>query len=103
MKYVLTWTNRLRGSAAENVVAAETTLKLLANWQPNPDVTIHQWVIRCDGSGGFSVLETENAAALYKDLAVWSTLLDFQLFPVLDIGDATPLLGEATDIARSVV
>lgn len=103
MKFVLSYTERSGGSAAENVAAGESAQKLLANWSPSPSATIHQWVSRCDGNGGFSVLETDNAGELLRDLTTWSPWLDFQVFPVVDILDATPLTAEALDLAKSVV
>jgi hypothetical protein len=48
-------------------------------------------------------LETDDAAALYKDIATWSPWLDFRVYPVLDVGDSAPLWAEALSIARSVI
>ena len=103
MKFVLTYTTRSGGSAAETVAGGEAAQKLLANWTPSPAATIHQWVARCDGNGGFSVIETDNAGELLKDLSTWSPWLDFQVYPVVDILDATPLTQEALNVAKSVV
>jgi hypothetical protein len=103
MKFVLEYSERSSGNVADNVAAGESAQKLLSNWTPNPAATIHQWVQRCDGGGGFAVMETDDAAALYRDLATWSPWLEFQVHPVLDILDATPLLNEALATARSVV
>jgi hypothetical protein len=88
---------------ANNLAAAESAQKLLSNWTPNPAATIRGWVQRCDRTGGFAVLETDDAGALYKDLATWSPWIEFQVHPVLDMLDATPLTDEAIAIARSVV
>ena len=103
MKFVLEYSDRSSGSVADNLAAAESAQKLLSNWTPSPAATIHQWVQRCDGGGGFAVLETDDSGALYKDLATWSPWIEFQVHPVLDILDATALTDEALAIARSVV
>jgi hypothetical protein len=103
MKFVLEYSDRGSGSVQDNLAAAESAQKLLSNWAPNPAATIHQWVQRCDGSGGFAVLETDDAGALYKDLATWSPWLEFQLHPVLDILDTVSLNDEALAISRSVL
>ena len=103
MKFVLTYTQRPGGSAADNVAGGEAAQKLLSNWAPSPAATMHQWVQRCDGNGGFAVLETDNAAELYKDLATWSPWLDFQVYPVLDILQASPITSEALSIAKAVI
>jgi hypothetical protein len=103
MKFVLTYTLRSGGTPAENVAGGEAAQKLLSSWTPSPQATVREWVQRCDGNGGFAVLETENGAELYKDLATWSAWLEFQVYPVLDILEAAPLTGEALGIARSVL
>lgn len=61
-----------------------------ANWQPSDTATIREWVSRVDGNGGFSVIESDSAEDILKDLATWSSFLDFQVYPVVDIADATP-------------
>jgi hypothetical protein len=103
MKIVLTYTARSGGNVADNVAAGMAAEKLLSNWTPSPQATVHEWVQRCDGNGGFAVLENDNAAELYKDLATWTPWLEFQVYPVLDILEATPITNEALAIAKSVV
>jgi hypothetical protein len=49
------------------------------------------------------VLETDDQAELFRDLAVWAPWLDFDVVPVIDIGDATPITQEALQKARSVL
>jgi hypothetical protein len=103
MKLVLAYSNLTGGSVADNVEAAESAQKLLSKWAPSPSITILQWVQRCDADGGFAVVETDDMGALYKDLALWSPWLHFAVYPVLDIGDSTPLINEALATARSIV
>ena len=93
MKFVIVWTNRSGGSAAENVAANEAAQKLLS--------TPPTWVQRCDGNGGFAVVETDNSGELYKDLATWIPCLEIQLHPVLDIQEAAAIGLEALSIAKS--
>jgi hypothetical protein len=103
MKFVLSYTTRSGASAADNADSAEAAIKLLSNWTPSAGTTIHQWVARCDAGGGFSVLETDNAADLYRDLASWSPWLNFELHPVLDIQQSAPLSHEAASVFRTVL
>ena len=103
MKFVLAYTTRDGSTAEDNLKSGEAAQKLLANWVPSPNATITEWVQRCDGSGGFAVLSTDNAKDLYRDLAVWSPWLKFDVYPVLDILDATPLTDEAIHIASAVL
>ena len=37
--------------------------------------------------GGFSIIESDSAENILKDLATWSSFLDFQVYPVLDLAD----------------
>ena len=103
MKFVLTYTARAGGTAAENIAGGESAQKLLSNWSPSPSATMHQWVARCDGQGGFAVLETDNATDLLRDLATWSPWLEFQVFPVVDLTETTAITLEALAKARGVV
>ena len=101
MKFVLAYVLRPGASAAENLASGEAAQKLLSTWTPSPSATIHQWVQRCDGNGGFAVVENDTAAELYKDLAVWAPWLEFQVYPVIDILEAMPITSEVTQIAKS--
>jgi hypothetical protein len=103
MKFVLSYTLRAGGSVEERVTAGEAAQKLLANWAPSDTATIHQWLQRCDGNGGFAVVENDDQADLFRDIAVWAPWLDFEVVPVLDIADATPITQEALQKVRSVI
>ena len=103
MKFVLAYTTREGSNAEDNLKSGESAQKLLANWTPSPSAAITEWVQRCDGTGGFAVLSTDNAQDLYRDLATWSPWLKFEVIPVLDILEATPLTEEAIHAASAVV
>jgi Protein of unknown function (DUF3303) len=49
------------------------------------------------------VVETDSSADLFGDLAVWGPWLEFEVIPVLDIADATPIADDALQKARSVL
>jgi hypothetical protein len=102
MKFVFTYTTQQGGSEADRHEAAKKAQQLLATWQPSDTASILQWVSRVDGNGGFSVIETDNAENILKDLSTWSSFLDFQVYPVVDIADATPVTQAALD-ARSAL
>ena len=48
---------------------------------------------KVDGSGGFSLCETDDLAALAKWTQEWSDLLEFETFPVLDDQQLALVLG----------
>ena len=95
MKFVLAYTTQQGGSEADRHEAAKKAQQLLATWQPSDPASVLQWVSRVDGNGGFSVIETDSAENILNDLSTWSSFLDFQVYPVMDIGDATPVADAA--------
>jgi len=101
MKFVITYTTRSGGTAADNIASAESAQKLLAGWAPSG--TMQQWVQRCDGQGGFAVVENESAADLLRDLATWSPWLEFELYPVVDITESTAITQDALAAAQAVI
>jgi hypothetical protein len=100
MKFVLTYTFREGGSVAEREAAEKRGMQLLAKFQPS--VQFSEWVDRVDGQGGFAVFESGDAATIMKDIAIWAPMFHFELYPVLDVLDATPVQQEAIDFRESV-
>jgi hypothetical protein len=94
MKFVLVY--KLRGNdTAKGIDDSERSAqKLLTSWQPHAPEGISEWLTRVDGSGGFAVVETDDAAALWKDLATWTVWLEFEAIPVIDIGESTAKVDE---------
>jgi hypothetical protein len=100
MKFVLTYTFREGGSVAEREAAAKRGLQLLSKFQPS--VQFSEWVNRVDGEGGFAVFDSDDAATIMRDIAIWAPTFHFTLYPVLDLLDATPLQQEAIEFRDSV-
>jgi hypothetical protein len=95
VKFVLTFSTRGGGSEVDRFEAAQRAQDLLSKWQPSPAATIREWLTRCDGNGGFCVLETDSATELLKDLSTWSSFIEFSVYPVVDIAESTPIQAEA--------
>lgn len=87
MKYVMTWNTRYQGGIAENEAAAARGVELFAKWTPPQGLKFLQFVGRVDGTGGFAVVETANVADLMDGAAKFVTSNEFQVYPVVDIGD----------------
>jgi hypothetical protein len=102
MKFVVSWTMRSGGSATETEAAIPRVLALFSKWTPHSGETIHQFVARADGNGGFAVVETDNLAGLALDNAKFSPYLDFSVYPVLDIQEGAALLAEAAEFRKSI-
>jgi hypothetical protein len=100
MKFVLTYTTRDGGSAKDVEAAEKRGMQLLSKFEPS--VAISMWVDRLDARGGFAVFETDDPAGILKDIAIWAPFFDFELHPVMDVADATPLQQEAIDFRDSI-
>lgn len=100
MKYVLEWRVRAGGSSEENLTSTGRSLQVLSKWTPS--TTIHQFVARVDGTGGFAVGETDDMAVLAKDCAIFGPYVDITVHPVLDMDQAAEVLGSGIEFNRSV-
>jgi hypothetical protein len=102
MKFVVIWRVRSGGSGAENEATEERVLQVFSKWTPPADETFHQFLGRLDGTGGFAVVETDNADSLGEAAAKFSPFLDFEIVPVNDIAETTRLLSEGVEFRRGV-
>jgi hypothetical protein len=102
MKYVVSWTTRLTGSAAENEAATRRGLALFSKWQPPASTTFHQFVGRLDGRGGFSVVETDNPADLLDASSKFGPTVDYEIFPVVDIAEWIQGLQQGAEFRESI-
>jgi uncharacterized protein DUF3303 len=102
MKYVMTWTPRLSGSAEDNEAAARRGLELFSKWQQPAGATFHQFVARVDGTGGFAVVETDNPADLLDGTGKFAPLNEFQLYPVVEIADWVRSAQEGVEFRESI-
>jgi Domain of unknown function (DUF3303) len=100
MKFVLAYTVRDGGSPTENEQAAKRSMQMLGKFEPSME--IREWVDRVDGEGGFAVFESDDPAAMLKDIAIWAPLLRFELHPVLDVAESTSLQQEAIDFRDAI-
>jgi len=97
------WTYRLNGTAAENDETLRRGLAAYSKWSPPQSTTYHQFVGRVDGGGGFAVVETDNPADLVETTSQFATILDYQIFPVLDIAEAARALQRGVEFREAVV
>ena len=95
MKYVVITTPRAGGSGKDNEETQRRVLELLSKWQPKATTTIHQFVTRIDGGGGFIVGETDNPDDMIEATAIFSPYFDYQIYPVVDFAGAIPTFERA--------
>ena len=99
MKYLLEWTVRPGGSAQENLASLKRSLEVFGKWTPS--ATMHQFVARVDGRGGYAVAESDDPVAMARDCAIFSPFLDFTLHPVLDMQEGAGVLMAAVDYVEA--
>jgi hypothetical protein len=102
MKYVITWTQRAGGSAADNEASADRFHDLVTQWTPASGTTVHQFVVRIDGNGGFAVLESDNAADIASTLFKFTPHADYTVYPVLDFDEGVRHSAAAREFRHSV-
>jgi hypothetical protein len=102
MKYVIAWTYRLNGSAAENDQSLRRGLVLFSKWTTPSSTTYHQFVGRADGGGGFAVIETDNPSDLTDATGKFGHLLDYQIYPVVDIDQSAQSMEEGAEFRDSI-
>jgi hypothetical protein len=101
MKYVVMTTRRAGGSGKDNEEAQRRALELISKWQPSATTTIHQFVTRIDGGGGFAVGETDNPDDLLEVASIFSPYFDYQIYPVVDFAAAIPTFQRAIEFRDS--
>jgi hypothetical protein len=102
MKYVVSWTYRFNGSTAENEEAVRRGLAVFSKWTPAESATYHQFVGRLDGAGGFAVVETDNPMDLADATSKFGPVADYQIHPVVDIGEAVQSLQQGMEFRDSI-
>jgi Protein of unknown function (DUF3303) len=88
MKFLATWSVRpgCVQEAASRFLAGKATVphgaKLLGRWH------------KADGSGGVSLVETDNPSLLYENAAEWMDVLEIQSHAVVEDAEAGPILAK---------
>jgi len=90
------------GSAAENEAGVARLLEVFGKWAPAAGVTIHQFVTRVDGEGGFAVTEADDPATAARDFAKFVPFCEYTVYPVLDIAERAGILAEGVEWRKSI-
>jgi len=102
MKYVVSFTPRPGGSAADTELAEKRSLEVFSKWAPPEGVTFHQFLARLDTGGGFAVVESDNPMLVAEGPAKFGPWFAFEVIPVLDMPEAMPIVQEAIDFRDSI-
>jgi hypothetical protein len=102
MKFLVTFTARSGGSAAENEADAKRGLQAYSKWSPPAGATIHAFLSRLDGRGGYTIVETDDPAALAEGPAKFGVFDEFEIIPVMDIADSISIAQEGIEFRDSI-
>ncbi len=102
MKYLVSWTYRFNGTAAENEESVRRGLAVFAGWAPPDSSTYHAFLGRVDGGGGFALVESDDPADLADTSSKFGFIAEYQIFPVLDIAEAAQSLQQGVDFRASI-
>src|SRR5262249_35271062 len=102
MKYLVTWTARDGGSAAEVEAAVKRSLAVFSKWSPPSDATFHQFLARLDGTGGCAAVGTDNPASVAEGPSKFGPYFDFDVIPVMDITDGVQIVNEGIEFRDSI-
>jgi hypothetical protein len=100
MKYLIEWKNRGGGSAQEILASGKRSLEVFGKWTPS--TTVHQFLSRVDGSGGFAVVECDDPADVARDCAIFAPFLEVGVYPVLDIEQGVAVQQAAIEFNDSI-
>lgn len=64
---------------------------LFTNWEAPKGFVFKAHYAFTDGSGGFSLIEADSAAAMYEAVAPWIPYLEFHNVPIVEVESAVAL------------
>lgn len=102
MKYVVAWTYRFGGSAAENEESLRRGLAVFSKWTQPATATYHAFVGRVDGGGGFALVETDDPADIIDTTSKFGFIAEYQIYPVIDIDLAVASLQQGVAFRESI-
>lgn len=101
MKFIVQWTARPGSDPEDNLESSESLLKAFGSWTPPAEWTISEFIARVDGRGGLLIVETDDLASIDRAVAQYLAWLDYDIIPVVDIGDSVTSLAAGNAWARS--
>ena len=102
MKYLVSWTPRPGGSGADNEAAIKRSLEVFSKWSPPESDTFHAFLARVDGNGGYALIESDNPLGALDSASKFAPWFEFQVVPVVDMGEAVPVFNESIAWRESI-
>ncbi|NMM88357.1 DUF3303 domain-containing protein [Rhodococcus sp. SRB_17] len=102
MKYLISWTYRAGGSAAELEESTRRGLAVFSKWTPTETSTFHQFLGRLDGEGGFAVIETDNPMDLNDAPSMFGPYVKYEIYPVAEIAETMQSMQRGVEFRDSI-
>jgi len=93
------WVRRDSGASEDG---DRRVLAILERFEVPDGVTVHAWVERVDGTGGFGVLETDDPVALGAGFPLFNPYFSFEVVPVLQHADGVAALAAAVALRDAI-
>jgi hypothetical protein len=101
MKFVVAWTARPGPDPEANLASTDSLLHAFGSWTPPEAWTISEFLTRVDGKGGLLICETDDLGSIDRAVAQYLPWLEYEVTPVVDIGDGVGSLANGMTWARS--
>ena len=89
------WIRRDSGASEDS---DRRVLSILEKFEVPDGVTVHSWVERIDGTGGFGLLETDDPQALGAGFPLFNPYFSFEVVPVIQHADGVAALAAAVAV-----
>ena len=103
MLFQVNYTPVVRGSAAENHESMKRGLNLFGKWSPPTTMEVQAFYARADNKGGTVIVKTDDVMDLYDAAVKFVGIEEFEIVPIMEIGDAVVAQTEAVRWAETNV
>ena len=102
MKFLVSFMAHEGGTSAERIESSKRLLEVYSKWVPPQSQKFEAFVNRVDGTGGYALIETDDAEGLLLSSDEFSPWLKFDVVPVMDVGEAVAVGARAMDFLDSI-
>lgn len=99
--YLVSWSERPVGSAADYEAAQERILQLFQGYQFPEGVEVQRFLVRVGTYGGLMIVETDQLQKLHEMTSIFAAFA-FDVTPVLEVGDAVAAEVAAIEYRKGV-
>lgn len=102
MKYMIEYTIRSAGlTNDQNFANSEALLNAFGKWKPEDGLTVHAFVSNLGGNAGYVLVEAGDPKVIVSFVSKYNFWNDVNVVPVVDVGDAVPIILTSLGWARS--